>query len=113
MEQKVVAIIACGLGLALAVFIPTERYESFLYLISAIFAPMIAVLVTDYFLIKNKGNEKKRFIINFVMWCIGFIIYEVLVNFVNFITPVGNTIPIMILIGILTYVSQMIFNHSK
>lgn len=113
MKQKVVAIIACGLGLALAVFIPTERYESFLYLISAIFAPMIAVLVTDYFLIKNKGNEKKRFIINFVMWCIGFIIYEVLVNFVNFITPVGNTIPIMILIGILTYVSQMIFNHSK
>lgn len=97
-SEKIIALIVCALGLVLAIFTPIEQYENFLYFIGSVFAPMIAILVTDFFILKNKSENKTHYIANFILWIVGFVLYQA---FMNIATPIGNTVPIMIIVGIL------------
>ena len=97
-SEKTIALIVCALGLVLAIFTPIEQYENFLYFIGSVFAPMIAILVTDFFILKNKSENKTHYIANFILWIVGFVLYQA---FMNIATPIGNTVPIMIIVGIL------------
>ncbi len=64
----------------------------FLYLIGSVFAPMIAIQIADFFIIKNNGEDKNVEITNIIIWVIGFILYRYLMT-VDII--VGNTLPDM------------------
>lgn len=92
LPEKLMAILVCIIGTAIAMFTPVEQYENFLYLIGSVFAPMISILIADYFIL-NKNNIKKPVDVNnFVIWLIGFVIYRVLLN-MNIV--IGSTIPVM------------------
>ena len=64
----------------------------FMYLIGSVFAPMIAIQIADYFILKSDKSSKKADITNAVIWVIGFILYRYLMT-VDI--PVGNTLPDM------------------
>ncbi|MBO4400200.1 MAG: putative hydroxymethylpyrimidine transporter CytX, partial [Lachnospiraceae bacterium] len=64
----------------------------FLYFIGSVFAPMIAVQIADFFLLKKTGTKHAFDIPNLVIWAIGFVIYRLLMR-VDI--PVGNTVPDM------------------
>ncbi|MGN0035120.1 MAG: putative hydroxymethylpyrimidine transporter CytX, partial [Coriobacteriales bacterium] len=49
-DQKKAALVVVVVGLVLAIFTDTSAYESFLNLISSVFVPMIALLITDYYI---------------------------------------------------------------
>jgi putative hydroxymethylpyrimidine transporter CytX len=91
-SEKVVAIAACLIGMALAIFTPIENMENFLYLIGSVFAPMIAVQIADYFILKRSKNFGTFDGINLGIWLIGFILYRISMTID---TPVGNTLPVM------------------
>ena len=42
------------IGTGLAIIVNIEQYQDFLYAIGSVFAPLFAILLTDYFLLKNK-----------------------------------------------------------
>ena len=53
LREKPAAIFVTVLGILLAIFTPITEIESFLYLIGSVFAPMIAIQITDYFILKK------------------------------------------------------------
>ncbi|MFV0440017.1 MAG: putative hydroxymethylpyrimidine transporter CytX [Lachnospirales bacterium] len=109
-NEKVIAIVVTILGVFLAIFASTSKFESFLYLIGSVFAPMIAILITDYFIIKKDSSEKNVDYINLLIWIAGFILYRI---FMNFNTPIGYTFPVMIIISVITILANQLDNIIK
>lgn len=92
-NEKVLSIIICILGMLLAIFIPTSGYENFLYLIGSAFSPLFAILLTDYYLLKKNHAHKQLHIPNAAIWCLGVIIYRLMTH-LN--TRLGSTLPTFI-----------------
>lgn len=89
---------------------PITQYENFLYLIGSVFAPMIAIQIADNFIL-NKNRANKDFdITNLFLWIIGFIIYRM---FMKIDTPIGNTIPVMIIMILLTTIIGKVRGENK
>lgn len=96
---KWIAVIVCVIGTLLAMFTPIEQYQNFLYLIGSVFAPMIAILITDFFILKKDHTRESFNVINLLLWVTGFVIYRL---FMSIDTVVGSTLPVMIIISILS-----------
>lgn len=97
-KEKWIAIIACLLGTFLAMLTPIEQYENFLYLIGSVFVPMIAILITDFYLLKKSHAEKSVNVMNLIIWLCGFILYRF---FLSVDTLIGSTFPVMIIISLI------------
>lgn len=97
-NEKWVAISVCIIGTLIAMFTPVEQYQNFLYLIGSVFAPMVAILFTDFYLFRKKEGQEAINITNIFIWIIGVILYR---TFMNIDTVVGSTLPVMVMISIL------------
>jgi putative hydroxymethylpyrimidine transporter CytX len=104
-NEKTAALIICIGGLVLALLVPISQYENFLYLIGSVFAPLFAVLLTEYFIFKKKNVESESLfnLKNISLWIIGVIAYRLLLSWDS---PLGVTLPVMLLVGLLKKVSQ-------
>jgi putative hydroxymethylpyrimidine transporter CytX len=97
-SEKWVAIIVCIVGTLIAIFTPIEQYQDFLYFIGSVFAPMIAILITDFFILKKSHAGVAVNFTNLIVWSIGFVIYRL---FLSVDTVFGSTLPVMVIISIL------------
>lgn len=93
LSGKWVAVAAAVLGTAGAILFPMENITDFLYLIGSVFAPMIAIQIADFFLLKKDHSGRAFDLCNLVIWVIGFVLYRCLMQ-VDI--PVGNTLPDMV-----------------
>ena len=91
---KWVAIITAAVGTVSAALFPMDNITDFLYLIGSVFAPMIAIQIADYYILKKEYTSKSVSIKNLIIWAVGFIAYRLLMQ-VDL--TVGNTIPDMII----------------
>ena len=91
---KWIAVAATVIGTVGAIIYPMDNITDFLYLIGSVFAPMIAIQIADFFILKNEHSKSHINIKNLIIWLIGFIIYRCLMR-VDII--VGNTLPDMII----------------
>lgn len=89
---KHAALIVTVIGTICAICFPMDDITNFLYLIGSVFAPMIAIQITDFFLLRRGGARGKLDVCNAVVWVLGFVLYRVLMT-VDI--PVGNTLPDM------------------
>ncbi|MEG2174613.1 MAG: cytosine permease, partial [Oscillospiraceae bacterium] len=96
-DEKRAAVMVCMMGTLLAIIAPVSQFENFLYLIGSVFAPMIAILLTDYFVLKKDGTALNFNWLNLALWFIGFILYRVMMRLE---TPVGNTLPVMVIVSV-------------
>jgi len=71
-DAKIVGVLVCALGAALAVSGIVERYVDFLYLIASVFAPMAAVLLASHYLVRKPHARW-----NFISWLVGFVVYQI------------------------------------
>lgn len=108
--EKITAIIVTVIGTLAAVIFPMDNITDFLYLIGSIFAPMIAILLADYFILKSDFSEKKLKVSRVIIWLIGFVIYRLLMQ-TDLIT--GCTIPDMVMTFLLTAGVGLIENRKK
>ena len=108
--EKITAIIVTVIGTLAAVIFPMDNITDFLYLIGSIFAPMIAILLADYFILKSDFSEKKLKVSRVIIWLIGFAIYRLLMQ-TDLIT--GCTIPDMFITFVLTVIMGLIENQRK
>lgn len=95
---KHVAIVVTVIGTAAAIVYPMDNITDFLYLIGSVFAPMIAIQIADFFLLKQDKSSRAVYVPNMIIWVIGFVVYRILMN-VDM--PVGNTLPDMVITIIL------------
>lgn len=89
---KRIAVIVTVIGTACAMLFPMDDITDFLYLIGSVFAPMIAVMLANFFLLKHNREKEPFDWLNLGIWLAGFILYRCLMT-VDI--PVGNTLPDM------------------
>ena len=106
LNGKWVAIIAAVIGTIGAIAFPMQNITDFLYLIGSVFAPMIAVQLATFFVLKADSSSQGYDVVNLVVWLVGFIIYRLLMN-VDII--VGSTLVDIII----TMVICIIVNKIK
>ena len=89
---KHVAIVVTVIGTVAAMVYPMDNITDFLYLIGSVFAPMIAIQIADFFLLKRDAGSQNVQLTNLIVWLIGFLVYRMLMHMDM---PVGNTLPDM------------------
>ena len=109
-NEKHAAILVTIIGTAGAVFFPMDDITDFLYLIGSVFAPMIAIQITDYFILKKPGTKRPFEWKNLVLWLAGFCIYRVLMGID---TPVGNTLPDMVITIVLCLIVNAVAGGTQ
>jgi len=100
LNEKMVALVMTAIGTGLAIIVNIEQYQDFLYAIGSVFAPLFAILLTDYFLLKNKKIQAEL-LVNWgtlVLCALGTILYYQFIK-LNFV--LGATIPVMLTISII------------
>ena len=91
---KLIAVAVTVIGTFGAIFLPLYDITDFLYFIGSVFAPMIAIQIADFFILKQNTEESAFNIRNLAVWLAGFIIYRLLMR-VDIV--VGNTLPDMLI----------------
>ena len=107
---KWVSIGAAVVGVLCAVFFPITDITDFLYFIGSVFAPMIAVQIADYFILKKDRCDKSFDFVNLLIWAVGFAVYRLLMR-VDI--PVGNTLPDMAVTVLLCVAADKIKGREK
>ena len=94
LNSRWVAAGVAALGAVGAVFFPLADITDFLYLIGSVFAPMIAIQITDFFLLKRNCGGRAFCGENLVIWAVGFLLCRLLMK-VDVV--IGSTLPGMVL----------------
>ncbi|MBQ6623874.1 MAG: putative hydroxymethylpyrimidine transporter CytX [Mogibacterium sp.] len=93
-DGKWFALAVTVIGTLGAIFLPLADITEFLYFIGSVFAPMIAIQIADFFILKQNKEADAFNICNLIIWFIGFVVYRLLMR-VDII--VGNTLPDMLI----------------
>jgi putative hydroxymethylpyrimidine transporter CytX len=96
------------LGTLLAVFFPIEQYTSFLYILGSVFSPLIAILLTDYFILKTDSRNKRADAVATVSLIAGIIFYY-LIKPVQLIT--GPTLATIFFTFVIHCILRTLFNY--
>lgn len=99
MNAKIVSLVTVIFGTVLALIFPMDDITEFLYFIGSVFTPMAAIMISDFYFVKNNSEEKKIDWAAALLWCAGFVLYRVLMRF-DLIA--GCTAVCMVAVGILT-----------
>ena len=92
-KGQYVAVAVTVVGTIGAIVFPMDDITGFLYLIGSVFAPMIAIQIADFFILKRADSLSDAIDVpNIVIWVVGFVLYRYLMG-VDI--PVGNTLPDM------------------
>ncbi len=106
LDGKWVAVAVTIIGTLGAIFLPLTDITGFLYFIGSVFAPMIAIQIADFFLLKKNKENQSFHLPNLLVWFIGFIVYRLLMQ-TDIL--VGNTLPDMIITILLCVLVNKIF----
>ena len=109
-KSKWVAVAVTVIGTLGAIVLPMDDITGFLYLIGSVFAPMIAIQISDFFILKISNDKKLFSIRNIIIWVTGFIIYRILMKFD---TPIGSTIPSMLITIFVSVTVNNVFKIDK
>ncbi|MCI9122181.1 MAG: putative hydroxymethylpyrimidine transporter CytX [Oscillibacter sp.] len=107
---KWVAAAAAVLGTVGAVCFPMDDITGFLYLIGSVFAPMIAIQIADFFLLKRDRSGERVSLRNLLIWVMGFVAYRWLMG-VDFI--LGCTLADMALTLALCLAAEKLLGTRK
>ena len=108
---KYAAIAVTIIGTIAAIVYPMDNITDFLYLIGSVFAPMIAIQIADFFLLKRTDSLGEAVdITNAVIWVIGFVLYRILMRID---IPVGNTLPDMVITILICMIVRSVLKNKK
>ncbi len=116
LSAKGVGVIVCALGTIFAISGLMDHYSDFLYLISSVFAPMVAVQLVNRLVCRNRSLSKRITIVNLTAWLFGFAVYHLALGagspfaaifpsvtefFTGFASPFGALLPAMFISALL------------
>ena len=107
---RTVGIGVTVLGAVAASLYPMDDITGFLYIIGSVFAPMIAVQIASYFILREDAAGRSVHAVNLAVWFIGFLCYRYLMTLD---TPVGSTLPTMTITLVLALLTHRIFERKS
>ena len=107
---KHIGVLAAVIGTIGAIVYPMDNITGFLYLIGSVFAPMIAIQIADFFILKHDNSHQSVCVKNLVIWVIGFVLYRYLMH-VDII--IGNTLPDMLITMLICFAAAKIGRKSN
>jgi NCS1 family nucleobase:cation symporter-1 len=113
-SSRTILWVAGIISILVALVFPMEQYENFLFLIGAMFVPLFGVVLTDYFLIRNRQISVENLYrpqgaywyangfngVALICWAVGFFVYE-LIALTKY--PIGGSMPSLLAAGIFYY----------
>ncbi|MCL6557686.1 MAG: putative hydroxymethylpyrimidine transporter CytX [Firmicutes bacterium] len=109
-DERLISVAMGAAGTALALIFPMDQYENFLYAIGSVFAPLFAVLVTDYFVLKHDRSRERFDMKAIFSWFAGVAAYYIILKID---TPLGATLPDVVLTGALYAAVSMAFGKME
>ena len=109
-QGKWVAVVVTVIGIAGAILFPMDDITDFLYFIGSVFAPMIAIQIADFFILKKAESKRAFEWKTLVVWLLGFVIYRCLMK-VDMV--VGNTLPDMVVTIVLYVAVEKLAGEKK
>ena len=109
-DARYCGIFVSILGTLGAILFPMDDITDFLYLIGSVFAPMVAILITDFYILKIDRSDHDFYMKNIMIWIIGFIIYRILLK-TDII--IGSTFASVLIIICLTIVVEKLSSKEK
>ncbi|EIW20535.1 MULTISPECIES: putative hydroxymethylpyrimidine transporter CytX [Pelosinus] len=109
LDEKRIALFMTVIGTGIALWVNIEQYENFLLAIGSVFAPLFAVLLTEYFIIKNR-QLRPDLLVNWsalAVWALGVIMYH---QFITMEFVLGATMPVLLLTSLLY---KIIWGYTK
>lgn len=109
LDEKRIALVMTVIGTGIALWVNIEQYENFLLAIGSVFAPLFAVLLTEYFIIKNR-QMRPELLVNWsalAVWALGVIMYH---QFITMEFVLGATIPVLLFTSLLY---KIIWGYTK
>lgn len=107
---KYLSVLVVLIGTIAAILYPMDNIEDFLYLINSVFAPMIAVMIADFFFNKKRSVTKEWDWTNLTVWLIGLSLYRVLMH-VDII--IGYTLPDIVITAVLCVIVHRILPKNR
>lgn len=99
-DEKRVALVMTVIGTIIALGVNIEQYENFLIAIGSVFAPLFAILLTEYFIVKNR-KVQDAVLVNWgalIVWALGVGMYY---QFITLDFVLGATIPVLVITAVL------------
>lgn len=112
LSETPIAVAVAVVGTLLAVLLPVTEYENFLLLIGSVFAPMAAVLIADFFVLKRREEIEGFDFAGLVLWLAGFILYRFLLSS-GWESSIGLTAPVMSAVAIATVSVRLFFKKPN
>jgi len=109
LNEKYIALLMTVIGTILALIADMEQYESFLLAIGSVFAPLFAIVLTDYFWLKNRRirPELKANLLALAVWAGGVALYY---KFLSLELAIGATIPVIVVVSLLYAILRRVTN---
>lgn len=94
---KVLSLFFTFISLIIALLLPMDSIEPFLYLIGAIFSPLYSLLFVDYFILHRPTAQSTRWnLTNMTLWSLGVVLYFLMQEF---LIDVSNSLLIFLVVG--------------
>ena len=89
-SSKGVAVIVTIVGTIAAILYPMDDITDFLYLIGSVFAPMIAILLADYFINRQQVQTLSAYLVRGLIWAVSVGLYHYMLHSES---TIGATLP--------------------
>ena len=89
-SSKGIAVIVTLVGTIAAILYPMDDITDFLYLIGSVFAPMIAILLADYFINRQQVQTLSAYLVRGLIWAVSVSLYHYMLHSES---TIGATLP--------------------
>ena len=89
-SSKGIAVIVTLVGTIAAMLYPMDDITDFLYLIGSVFAPMIAILLADYFINRQQVQTLSAYLVRGLIWAVSVSLYHYMLHSES---TIGATLP--------------------
>lgn len=89
-SSKGIAVIVTLVGTIAAILYPMDDITDFLYLIGSVFAPMIAILLADYFINRQQVQTLSAYLVRGLIWVVSVGLYHYMLHSES---TIGATLP--------------------
>ena len=92
-SSKGIAVVVTIVGTIAAILYPMDDITDFLYLIGSVFAPMIAILLADYFINRQQVQTLSAYLVRGLIWAVSVGLYHYMLHSES---TIGATLPAFI-----------------
>lgn len=106
---RFLALIVLLVAMVASIFFPLQEYDDFLILIASVFAPLAAIVITDYFLLGQRQTRQTLDLETMLLWAVGFVLYHL---FMSIGGAVGSTVPMLLIVALIRFVTEHVWGGS-